>query len=263
MRLSGEGTTRRLAMRIAGCALVLVALPAAASGQGAKAIFDGGDHLEIVPVARLEGERGRGPRPPSPDSPPSLPPGPPAPAADVREEASATPRPLAVRYCLRRVDGTGRVLGEAPLGSEFRSGERVQLTVESSTDAYLAIVQHGSDGHRGLLYPPPAVGPAAAPIAARAPTILPGPRHAFTFDATPGTELLWLVLARDLAELAPLPLAAEMDAGDVAVLELLVARETGAKNLLVEALSDPGDPCTYAANVAGGVVVQEIALVHR
>lgn len=260
MRLRGKGTTRRLAMRIAGWALVLVALPAAASGQGAKAIFDGGEHLEIVPVAgRLQEERASRPRPPSPGSPP----GPPGPPTGAQEEVPATRRPLAVRYCLRRVDGAGRVLGEAPLGSEFQSGERVQLTVESSTDAYLAIAQHGSDGRRGLLYPPPTAGPAAVPIAARTPVIVPGPRHSFTFDATPGTERLWLVLARDMEELDALPLDLEMDAGDLAVLELLVEGETGAKNLLVETLSDPGDPCTYAANVGGRVVVQEIVLAHR
>ncbi len=238
-------------------------LPTTASEVGAKAVFEGTTHLEVSPTV---GPPRQDRRPGSRPVPPTLARNPPAGEAasgDGAAAGGAEPFPIAVRYCLRRVDGTGRILGEAPLGAEFRSGDRVQLTVESNREGLLAIVHHGSDGQVGLLYPPSTGDLAAAPIEARSPVVMPSPRHSFTFDATPGTERLWLVLARDRAELAALPLSLEMDGADLAVLQLLVDRETGAKNLVVESLNDPGDACTYAANVTGRIVVQEIALTHR
>lgn len=244
--------------------LAVVSVPVAASEVGAKAMFVG--EMGQLGVSPSVGTLRHGLQPsaeagPQPEAAAPVDPGAQRLTPATRPVMEA--RPIAVRYCLRRVDGAGRVVGDASFGEVFRSGDRVQLTVEANSSGHLAIVQEGSDGHRGLLYPPPDGDLGSAPIEARSTLVLPTPRHAFTFDATPGTERLWLVLARTLDELAALPVRAEMTGDDVAALRSLVARETGAKNLVVEALTEPGDPCTYAAHVSGRMVVQEIALAHR
>lgn len=235
-----------------------LASPAISQEAGAKAVFQHGGWLEVSPRRDLVA-------PPPTREPPRRPPG----AADAVDrqpgdvrKATEAPPAIAVRYCLTRVDAVGGALGPAPFGSEFRSGDRVQLSIETSTEGRLAIVQHGSDGHMGLLYPPPAQG-TSTPIPARRPLLLPSPRHSFRFDATPGTERLWLVFGRDQAALAALPLAGAMEAADLEALRLLVNRERGAKNLVIETLTDPGDPCTYVADLRGRVVVEEIELIHR
>lgn len=261
MRLTrGRSALTTLALLL----LAVVSVPVAASEVGAKAMFVG--EMGQLGVSPSVGTLRHGLQA-SPEAVPQLESAAPTNPDGERSASAARPvpeaRPIAVRYCLRRVDGAGRVVGDASLGEVFRSGDRVQLTVEANSAGHLAIVQEGSDGHRGLLYPPPDGDLGSAAIEARSTLVLPTPRHAFTFDATPGTERLWLVLARTLDELAALPLRAEMTGDDVAALGRLVARETGAKNLVVEALTEPGDPCTYAAHVSGRMVVQEIALAHR
>lgn len=255
---------RNALTKLAPLLLAVVSVPVAASEVGAKAMFVG--EMGQLGVSPSVGTLRHGLQA-SPEAAPQLDATPPADPDAERSAAATRPvadsRPIAVRYCLRRVDGAGRVVGDASPGEVFRSGDRVQLTVEANSAGHLAIVQEGSDGHRGLLYPPPDGDLGSAPIEARSTIVLPSPHHAFTFDATPGTERLWLVLARTLDELAAMPLRGEMTGGDVTVLKRLVARETGAKNLVVEALAEPEDPCTYAAHVTGRVVVQEIALAHR
>lgn len=257
-------------MRAAVLLLILLPSgPAAAAEAGAKSVFyDTVLHrLEVAPAGGAVDTR-LTERDASPGHPPEVRRNAGswterADTSGANRELTAAAPPIAVRYCLRRVDATGSILGDAPLGVEFRSGDQVQLTVESNLDGQLAIVQHGSNGHIGLLYPPPAERRIATPIEARRPLVLPSPRHSFTFDATPGTERLWLVFGREASAVAGLPLAGAMDASDLEVLRLLVDREIGAKNLVVESLNDPGDPCTYAADLEGRLVVQEIELLHR
>lgn len=194
--------------------------------------------------------------------PPTRPPGAPDNAAQSATPEPAPRRSIGIRFWVRQVDSQGNVLAETQVGQVFRSGERIQLLVESNADAYLAIVQEGADGRAGLLYPPHESELGADRIPAHARVIVPGARQAFTFDHNAGTERLFIILVSDRNELASLPLGRRMEAADVAALRRLAARETGAKNLILETLSGLEDSSTYAVNLVGSAIVQEIALVH-
>lgn len=198
---------------------------------------------------------------------------PPPPSALVRPPKGPAPSPavesepvrsIGIRFWVQRVNDQGKVLGEMEVGRLFRSGERIQLVVEANTDGYLAVVQQGSDGRAGLLFPAHESDLQAARIQAHTKFLLPDERHSFIFDQQAGTERLLMVVARDRQELAALPLRREMGLADLAVVRRIAARELGAKNLVIEALANPDeDPATYAVNRAGSTIVQEIALVHE
>jgi len=173
-------------------------------------------------------------------------------------------RSIGIRCWVQRVDDRGNVLEETAVGHIFRSAERIQLVVESNTEGYLAVLQQGSDGQAGLLFPPRESQIGADRIPAHVKVILPGAGQSFTFDQQAGTERLLIVLVRDRQELAALPLRREMTPADLAVVRQLALRELGAKNLFIEAFADPkDDPATYAVNRAGSAIVQEVALVHE
>ncbi len=173
-------------------------------------------------------------------------------------------RSIGIRFWVQRVDDRGNVLEETTVGHIFRSAERIQLVVQSNTEGYLAVLQQGSDGRAGLLFPPHESQIGTDRIPAHVKVILPGAGHSFTFDQQAGTERLLIVLVRDRQEFAALPLRREMTPADLTVVRQLALRELGAKNLLVEAFADPkDDPATYAVNRAGSAIVQEVALVHE
>jgi len=190
----------------------------------------------------------------------------------VRKPASPLPPPdpeaeqrsIGLRFWIRQVDGSGKVLGEMGVGRVFRSKERIQLVVESNTDGYLAIVQQGADGRSGLLFPPHEGDLGVRRIPAHTKVVLPGQGHSFTFDETAGTERLLLVLMRDRQEFSRLPLRREMGPQDLAEVRRLGSYELGAKNLVIQAFADPQeDPATYVVDRLGHGIVQEIALVHE
>ncbi|HVF58354.1 MAG TPA: DUF4384 domain-containing protein [Thermoanaerobaculia bacterium] len=173
-------------------------------------------------------------------------------------------RSIGVRFWVQQVDDRGTVLGDAQVGQVFHSGDRIQLVVESNTEGYLAVVQQGSDGHAGLLFPRAGEELGRVRIPAHAKVVLPDNEHSFTFDERAGTERLLIVLAREREELDVLPLRGEMSSHDLVAVQSLAASEFGAKNLVVQAFADPEeDPATYVVNRAGRVIVQEIALVHE
>ncbi|HYO15873.1 MAG TPA: DUF4384 domain-containing protein [Thermoanaerobaculia bacterium] len=237
--------------------------PTLAEEAGAKAMFRN-PSLDVLTIpARADEAKPRRKEPDKLTQPKPAPPG----KDGVRPPRPAKPEPvrsIGIRSWIRRVDGRGNVLADLSAGHIFRSRERIQLVVESNTDAYLAVVQQGSDGRVGLLFPAHESGLGADRIPAHVKVILPGPRHAFTFDERAGTERLLIVLVRDRWELAELPLRREMRPEDFEALRQVAARELGAKNLIIEALADFGeDPATYTVNRAGSAIVQEFALVHE
>jgi hypothetical protein len=173
-------------------------------------------------------------------------------------------RSIGIRFWVQRVDDRGNVLEETAVGHIFRSAERIQLVVESNTEGYLAVVQQGSDGRAGLLFPSHESQIGTDRIPAHVKVILPGTGHSFTFDQQAGTERLLIVLVCDRQELAALPLRREMTLADLTAVRQLAVRELGAKNLFIETFADPkDDPATYAVNRAGSAIVQEVALVHE
>jgi hypothetical protein len=167
--------------------------------------------------------------------------------------------PLALRYSVRLVSDADRNGREVAVSRTFRSGERIRLVVQTNVDGYVSVAQIGTDGTAGMLYPDPAGGLAMAQVGAFQDVLVPGPDHFFRFDETAGVERLFLVFARDPAELEPLALASTMAAGQVAALRWYAEREHGAKNLVLE--EDPG-AASYVADLQGRVVVQEIGLAH-
>lgn len=245
--------------------LLVLATHSPARGEeiGAKAMFKNPslNVLSFSPQAgsakplRKEQDRSTQPLAP-PSAPRDRPRGP--------EPGTEPVRSIGVRSWIQRVDARGRALAEMGVGHIFRSGEKIQLLVESNTEGYLAVVQQGSDGRVGLLLPPHESELGAERIPAHVKVVLPSPQHAFTFDQEAGTERLWIVLVRDREELAALPLRREMSQADLDAVRRVAARELGAKNLVIEAFSDSEeDPATYMVNRAGSSIVQEIALVHE
>lgn len=237
--------------------------PAPAEEVGAKAIFRN-PSLDVLTIpSQAQEAKPRRKEPDGRAQPRPVPPG----KSGVRSPGPAKAEPvrsIGIRSWIRRIDGQGKVLAELSAGHIFRSGERIQLVVESNAEAYLAVVQQGSDGRTGLLFPTHESGLGADRIPPHTKVILPGPRHAFTFDEQAGTERLLIVLVRDRRELAELPLRREMRPEDLEALRKVAARERGAKNLIIEALADSGeDPATYTVNRAGSAIVQEFALVHE
>lgn len=201
--------------------------------------------------------------PPSPPSSPLSPPNVTGGSPKVPSSEGKTPRSIGIRFWVQRVDNQGKILGDMEVGHIFRSGERIQLVVESNSEGYLAVVQQGSDGTAGLLFPPHESEVGTNRIPAHAKVVLPDARHSFTFDQEPGTERLLIILAPDRQDLADLPLRREMGPEDLAAVRRLAARELGAKNLVIESFDEPEDHATYTVNRAGNAIVQEIALVHE
>ncbi len=252
--------------------LVLASDPAAPSEEaGAKAMF-GDRSLNVIHISPREREA----KPPRNDLPAEAPEKvtrarSPLPQPVTRRvhggpppvPATAEPvRSIGVRFWIQEVDDHGKVVAEVEVGRVFRSGDRIQLVVESNTEGYLAVVQHGADGRAGLLFPARESDLGADRIRAGVKVVLPDPRHSFTFDQEAGTERLLIVLVRDRQELAELPLRSEMGPADLAAVRRLGELELGAKNLVTQAFAED-DPATYAVNRAGGAIVQEIALVHE
>lgn len=237
--------------------------PARSEEVGAKAMFHDPSLNVIHFSPRREGtaktERVPSPSPHSLRTP-SAPGGPvPLPAPQ-----SGPMRSIGIRVWVQRVDEHGKVLTEAAVGNIFRNGERIQLVVESNTAGYLAVVQQGSNGRAGLLFPPHESELGSNRVQAHDKVVLPGARYSFAFDQVAGTERLLIVLVRDQQELAALPLRRDMELTDLAAVRRLANRELGAKNLIMQAFADPlDDPAIYAVNLAGSAVVQEIALVHE
>jgi hypothetical protein len=242
--------------------LALAADPSVAQEEiGAKAIFKN-PSLGLLFLSPPPGEPERpgkppGKKPTAPQMrPQSLVPAPPPP---VERRAS-----IGIRVWVQEVDAQGAVLGNASVGKIFRSRQRIQLVVESNTDGYIAVVQEGSDGRAGLLYPIHESELLANRVPAHERVVLPNRSQCFIFDDRAGTERLLIVLAQDRRELAGLGLRREMGAADLDRLRNAVALDTGAKNLLVESLAEPGgDHSMYVVSRNGGVLVQEIALQHE
>ena len=99
---------------------------------------------------------------------------------------------IGLRYSLLKVGANGST-SEVPFDNVFHSGDQVRLRLEANRPGYLYVVQKGSSGRWELLYPTPRMEPVA--VAARQAVTVPSGEDAFEFDATPGTEQLFVVLS--------------------------------------------------------------------
>jgi hypothetical protein len=102
-------------------------------------------------------------------------------------------KPLGMRYTL--IKRVGSSAQEVPVDTAFRSGDRIQVAVETNESGYLYIIARGSSGAWRPLFPSPEVEGGNNHIAANKVTTVPS-GYVFTFDEQAGEEKLFLVFSR-------------------------------------------------------------------
>lgn len=101
--------------------------------------------------------------------------------------------PLGMRYTL--IKRVGSSAQEVPVDTAFRSGDRIQVAVETNESGYLYIIARGSSGAWRPLFPSAEVGGGSNRIEANTVTTVPS-GYVFTFDEQAGEEKLFLVFSR-------------------------------------------------------------------
>ena len=194
---------------------------------------------------------------------------------------NAARTPLGLRYAILKVNGAESV--EVPPSTHFKSGDRIQLKIQTNSDGYLYVVAQGSSGAWQVMFPAKSKNDGSNRVNA-------GDEHTsnFRFDAKPGVEKLFVVLSRqperDLDGViynlkggasAPTPAVAAqpepmMLAGNLTVNDPLVARmrTSYTRDLVLEEVAAPerAERAIYVVNKSTGPdsrVVADIKLVHE
>jgi len=102
-------------------------------------------------------------------------------------------KPLGLRYTI--IKRVGNNAEEVPASTVFRSGDRIQVAVESNEDGYLYIIARGSSGAWKPLFPSPETEGGNNLIRAGKATTVPS-GFVFTFDEQAGEEKLFVVFSR-------------------------------------------------------------------
>jgi|SRR5581483_4271717 len=103
---------------------------------------------------------------------------------------------LGLRYSILQVDDRDRA-EEVDPNKVFRSGDRVQLKLESNDGGYLYVVLQGSMGDWSVLFPSAEIRFGNNLMLSGRPVMIPGEEFGdFKFDKDPGTEKLFVVLSR-------------------------------------------------------------------
>lgn len=102
-------------------------------------------------------------------------------------------KPLGMRYTL--IKRVGSSAQEVPVDTAFRSGDRIQVAVETNESGYLYIIARGSSGAWRPLFPSSEVEGGNNYITANKVTTVPS-GYVFTFDEQAGEEKLFLVFSR-------------------------------------------------------------------
>jgi hypothetical protein len=107
-------------------------------------------------------------------------------------------KPLGLRYSLYEYEKIGSRWNAEEVSPDktFRTGDRVQIQVESNEDGYLYIIQRGTSGDWTVLFPAKEINGGKNRVTAMEPVRIPNGRAFFTFSGKPGTEKLFIVLAR-------------------------------------------------------------------
>jgi hypothetical protein len=212
------------------------------------------------------------------------------------KQVVAEPRPLAMRYSVRKLDSGNYT--EIDADSTFHAGDHISLGIETNDSGYLYVVAQGSSGRWNVAYPAEAVSGSNRVERGRTYKIPPGPDEVLTFDSRAGTERLFVVLTRkpvpDLEKLiyslqnerskppeqAQTMLAQNFQPIDDGVVQSL--RTTYARDLLIEKVGDAkpaptpeaasvppdrlGEKAVYVVNMSAGDnarLVADIALTHQ
>jgi len=102
---------------------------------------------------------------------------------------------LGLRYAVLKRDSSG-VFKEIDPDTTFRTGDAIRLHVESNTSGYLYVVNQGASGQWQLLFPRPDVSNGSNHVDPHAQITVPSEKAVWRFDEHPGTEKLFVVLAR-------------------------------------------------------------------
>ncbi|MCU1257597.1 MAG: hypothetical protein JWO80_482 [Bryobacterales bacterium] len=104
-------------------------------------------------------------------------------------------QPLGLKYTILKL--TGDKYREVDPDTEFRSGDRIRINVESNDTAFLYIVMQGTSGTWRPLFPNPAISGGNNRIdRGKVYQIPPADSPSFYFDEQPGTEKVSLILTR-------------------------------------------------------------------
>ena len=102
--------------------------------------------------------------------------------------------PLGIRYTILKINSDNSTLETAP-DAVFHSGDRIRISVEANAPGYLYIINQGSSGTWKPMFPSPELDDGNNRVEGWHPYTMP-PKSRMAFDATPGTENLFLVFSR-------------------------------------------------------------------
>ena len=170
----------------------------------------------------------------------------------------ASGTPLGLKYTLLKL--VDRHFEETPADTEFRTGDHIQLHVETNGPGYLRILNLGPIGNWNTLFPSPKDGGSGHVEGFRTYTIQS------KFDEPAGTEKLFLIFTREVETEVPTTIAS-IDNRIVSQLRTRIARD-----LIVEPVgpSIPGsenkESAVYVVNPTGSSdsrLVADLLLIHK
>jgi hypothetical protein len=103
--------------------------------------------------------------------------------------------PLSVRYSVLRRDADGKFSGVDPSTAVFHAGDRVRLRVQTNRKSFVTVLQLGSSGAWGVLYPREDAPPEQ--LDSFETFDIPALPGTFAFDDRPGEERLVLVVSNE------------------------------------------------------------------
>lgn len=107
--------------------------------------------------------------------------------------------PLALRYSILKILPSDESM-EVDAETSFRTGDKIQLLVESNQAGYLYIFSQGTSGTWRPLFPSSEVENGDNRVRPHKPVILPGESDFIKFAGKPGMEKLFILLSRNPAE---------------------------------------------------------------
>ncbi len=216
---------------------------------------------------------------------------PPKPAAKVEEKAKkpiphttstlAVTAPLGMRYSVLKRNAAG-AFEEVDPDTNFRSGDRIRVKVDSNNTGYLYIVAQGSSGAWQLLFPSAEVAGGSNLVQPGESRMVPsGDRGQWAFDDRGGVEKLFVVLTRkpepDLDRLiysfsgqagAARSLLAKASVSDDVVARL--RQQVSARDLVFEKVDSDSGPviekAAYVVNASSAPdsrLVVDVSLNHK
>ncbi len=178
-----------------------------------------------------------------------------APDAAHQLFVSATGLIAGLRYRLLKVGSNGEEVDVDPASAQFRTGDKVRFTFESSTNGYLYVVQQGSSGKWTTLFPDPDInGGRNAIRRSEVYRVPPTSDGWFEVDHNPGTDHVFVFLSKEPVEQLPglTPVKERYASADPLLIDGL-KRRIQARDLIFQ--KDTSRTAQGAATVKGTYVV--------